>query len=153
MTLFGAEIGFVDQNIDSGKFDVDPAGNFSISQRNIFRLDLAAYVYKRFSRNCGSTSRDELVKYSGATPVETETELEFLVASGVLLRTDEGAAENAYYTPARNVATFTAADCLEMMENCGLSRQNPHPLPVIVVKSFAIARKKEAADTLLSKLA
>lgn len=152
LTLFGAEIGFVDQNIDSGKFDSDPVGSYSISDRNICRLVLAGCIYNRFCRNRGSTSRDELIRRFGITPVEAEVELAFLVDSGVILRTDEGGAETAYYAPARNAADFTAADCLDIMENCGLQHNNPGRNAEQIIKAFSAARKSDPANTLLCNI-
>ena len=152
LTLFGAEIGFVDQYIDSGKFDIDPIGNYSISDRNICRLTLAGYIYNRFSRNCGSSSRDELIKLFRITPVEAEIELAYMVEAGIILRTDEGSQETAYYSPARNTATFTVADCLDLMENCGLQRKFSGGSADQILKTFSVSRKSDPANTLLSNL-
>ena len=152
LTLFGAEIGFVDQNLDSGKFDIDPAGNYSIADRNAFRLTLAGAIYNRFSRNEGATSFAELVKHTGVTPVEVETELNFLINCGVVFKTDDESADGEYYAPARNAATFTVADCLDMMERSGLSRKILDRDAENLLKAFAVSRKNDTANIPLNIL-
>lgn len=152
LTLFGAEVGFVDQTIDSGRFDIDPIGSYSIADRNICRLAIAGFIYSRFSRNCGSTGVEELVKRFGITPVEVETELDFLVESGVLLRTDEENSQITGYTPARNVSLFTAADFMDMVEQTGLSRGNISSASEKLIKDFAEHRKSDPANLLLCDL-
>lgn len=153
LALFGAEIGFVDQNLDSGKFDVEPAGSFSISKRNIYRLSLAGIIYRRFRRNLGSTERSMLVEDLEITPVEAEVELEYLVSAGVLLRTDEGNAGTAFYAPARDVAVFTVADCLELMEKSGeLCSNNKMIRAMETMKSFVRSRREFAGNKLLSDM-
>ena len=150
LALFGAEIGFVDQNIGSGKFDVDPVGNFSIAKRNAFRLSLAGKIYRRFRQNLGSTGRDLLVETFGITPVEAEIELESLVAAGVLLRTDEGNSDTAFYAPAKDAAAFTAADCLELLENSGQACSNVQMNGAMeIIKNFVRFRKDSVDNKLL----
>ncbi|MBR7118628.1 MAG: YihY/virulence factor BrkB family protein [Lentisphaeria bacterium] len=153
LTLFGAEIGFVDQNIDTGKFDVDPVGRFSTNKRNICRVSLAAVIYRRFRQNRGTTSREMLIERFGITPVEAEFELDSLVCAGVLLRSDEGDASSAYYAPARNAATFTVAECLELLEKSGLSPDNNSMAPAVkTLSELGTARKQSPANCLLGDL-
>ena len=149
LTLFGAEVGFVDQNIDSGKFDIDPIGSVSVFDRNARRLELAGYIYRRFSDNKGSTSREQLTERFSLTAAETEIELDCLVSSGVILRTEEEESSALSYTPARNTADFTVSDCLDMVEHSGLSHTVSHSGAEEILKAFEIERKKFSADRLL----
>ncbi len=124
LVLFGAEISFVDQNIDSGRFDVDPEGKFSMARRNIFRIALAGTIYKNFTNNNGATSESELISSFGITRVEADVELECLRLAGVIYRTDESTVESAYFIPALDASTLTVAECLERIDNKGLPNSN-----------------------------
>lgn len=152
LTLFGAEIGFVDQNIDTGKFDMSPMENSSISGRNTRRLAFAGYAYSRFSKNLGATSREQYLSRFGLTPVETDIELDFLVSAGILLKIEDADDSVSGYTPARNVATFTASDCLDMIEHAGVQQSQSMPEASHVIHSFEAVRKGSDGDTLLSSI-
>ena len=124
LALFGAEISFVEQNIDSGRFDVDPEGNFSMNRRNTFRIALASVIYKNFFNNAGATAESELIKKFGITRVEADIELESLRLAGVIYRTDESTVESAYFIPALDASKLTVSECLERIDSRGLPSSN-----------------------------
>lgn len=124
LALFGAEISFVEQNIDSGRFDVDPEGNFSMNRRNIFRIAIASVIFRNFVNNAGATSESELIKKFGITRIEADIELECLRLAGVIYRTDESTVENAYFIPALDASKLTVAECLELIDSRGLPNNN-----------------------------
>lgn len=153
LVLFGAEISFVDQNIDSGRFDVDPEGKFSMARRNIFRIALAGMIYKNFSNNSGATSESELVSKFGITRVEADVELECLRLAGVIYRTDESTIESAYFIPALDASTLTVAECLERIDNKGLANSNLKMANVSsVLAALNAARSSSLANVRLCDL-
>jgi membrane protein len=153
LALFGAEISFVEQNIDSGRFDVDPEGKFSMARRNIFRIALAGTIYKNFSNNSGATSESELVSKFGITRVEADVELECLRLAGVIYRTDESTIESAYFIPALDASTLTVAECLEHIDNKGLANSNLKMANVSsVIAALNAARSSSLANVRLCDL-
>lgn len=90
IVIFGAEIGFVTQNIDSGIFDIDPHAPPNLRRRRAHQLAMVKAVASTYNNGFGATNIGELWKQIPVTEVEFKSELDELINCGLLLRSDTG---------------------------------------------------------------
>ena len=116
IVLFGAEVGFVAQNLDYGLFSRAAAGDPSLRQRRLCQLTLARIIYQRLQTGGGAAARKDLADVVKIPPVQLDRELEALTAAGVIAPV-EGSGDKSYL-PARP-AGFTLADCRRALDTNG----------------------------------
>ena len=124
IALFGAEVGFVAQNLDTGMFDrSESVAQPSHRLRRFWQLTVAKKIYSRFASGGGAFSFDELDDELEMPTVRLERELEVLLDAGVICRTDTGDGAEAY-VPLRP-ETLTLAGCVQMLDSAGDDGLNP----------------------------
>ncbi len=126
VTLFGAEIGFVAQNLDTGIFDGTGDLRENPRRRRAVELAVAAAIYRNFADGKGGTSWDQLIARFHLPPMRLEAELFELIAAGVVFQLD-GDGEQRVFTPARPTDKFTAADALDALD--GGNNESSGPVP------------------------
>lgn len=118
IALFGAELGFVMQHIDTGMFDSTACSpNISLRSRRLRELAVARNVYAKFFSDGGASTFDELAGTLKFPAVCLEHELAALTAAKVLCRV-EGPDGSSAYVPL-HPATLTIAECLRMLDDSG----------------------------------
>ena len=118
IALFGAELGFVMQNVNTGMFDF-PKGSEGASQRcrRFRQLAVARRIYAKFYAGDGATGFDELVGALSLPMVFVERDLTTLADAGVICRVED-AANGQSYVPLLPPA-LTIAECLQKLDACG----------------------------------
>jgi len=116
IALFGAEIGFVAQHLDSGLFD-DQGSALPLRRHRILQLAVTALIYKKFVEGRGATGKEELLEGLHCSPMRLAGELRALLDAGLILRA-EGDEEKAY-VPALPPESTTAADCCRKLDLSG----------------------------------
>ena len=117
IALFGAELGFVAQNIDTGMFDSSGSTDISIHSRRLRELAVARNIYAKFFSGKGSSTFVELGDALKLPAVCLERELTELIAAKVICRVDDSLDSNAYVP--LQPATLTIAGCLRMLDDSG----------------------------------
>ena len=139
VALFGAEIGFVGQNIDTGIFDVK--GNFrsGLRMRRVNQLACAALIYRHFDAGEGETSLNDLAKQLNLPIPMLESQIHELVECRIIRQI---AGENcSAYAPGFPPESFTASDCLRGLDQA----DNPAPcLEEILEHATAVLRNFDA---------
>lgn len=135
IALFGAEIGFVSQHIDTGMFDNERMRGESHRQKRILQISIARIIYRNFVNKCGATSGDELERRTGLPPVRLAAELAELEKAKIVL---PAATESAAYLPGFPPETTTVAFCIQKLDTCsGTSESNANPEYLAAIKFFA----------------
>lgn len=118
IALFGAELGFVMQNVDTGMFDF-PKGSEGDSQRcrRFRQLAVARRIYAKFYSGDGASGFDELVGALALPMVFVERDLGALADAGVVCRVED-TAEGRAYVPLLP-PSLTIAECLQRLDACG----------------------------------
>ena len=114
IALFGAEIGFVSQNLDSGVFDQKGNCKENIFLKRINQLACASLIYKDFASNQGFTTFSRLTKTLNVPGALLAPQLDELTERHIvhLIACDGTLA----YSPGFPTETFTAADCIALLE-------------------------------------
>ena len=117
IALFGAEVGFVSQNIDSGIFDGH--GNLldNLRIRRVTQLACAALIYKRFDEGLGATTLNLLARKVDLSETALESQLRELTERKVIYMS-RGEAD-ACFTPGFPTESFTAMDCIRALDGAG----------------------------------
>lgn len=123
IALFGAEVGFVAQNLDTGMFDRDESATPSHRLRRFWQLTVARRIYSHFTSGKGAVTFDELNDSLSMRTIRLERELEVLLNAGLICRTDDPDGEEAY-VPLRP-ETLTVAECVQILDAAGDDELNP----------------------------
>lgn len=117
IALFGAEIGFVSQNIDSGIFDGNGNALGNLRIRRVTQLACASFIYKRFSEGSGATSLNILARKVALPETMLDSQLRELAERKVIFmsRNDDGIC----FTPGFPTESFTAVDCIKALDGAG----------------------------------
>ena len=119
LALFGAELGFVMQNIGTGMFDCRDGGvRISPRCRRFRQLAVARRIYVNFYAGGGASKFDELVGSLSMPTVFIEQDLAGLTAAGVICRVEDSGLEEPSYVPLLP-ATLTVAECMQRLDACG----------------------------------
>jgi membrane protein len=153
IALFGAEIGFVSQNLDTGIFDGKGDAIENLLLRRADQIACAAMIYKAFARNEGSVSFASLTKEINLPGTLLASQLHELCRKRVIhsLNT-EG---NISYAPGFPTDSFTAGDCLAKLD--GNDELPPTQVEILnrtldVLKKFEKNNRHTDADTLLKDI-
>ena len=144
IVLFGAEISFAHQNVDTYEFEPD-CKQISPSLRALFSLRIAHLLVKSFSRGEGPMSAAQ-VSHVLDMPVRLVRQiLHELVDSAVLSQTMTDDDRTSSYQPARDISTLTIQSALE-----ALLRNGTDDVPVAQTEELrALSDALEAfADTI-----
>ncbi len=143
IALFGAEVGFVAQNLDTGMFDREEAGSVpSHRLRRFWQLAVAQKIYGRFFSGGGAATFDELNDGMALPTVRLERELASLVDAGVVCRTETAAGETAFVP--LHPGELTVAECIEVLDTAGDDEINPS-IRRDEAKLFAVVNKLQEA--------
>ena len=124
VALFGAELGFVMQHVDTGMFDVPAgAGGGSDRGRRFRRLAVACRIYSRFYAGRGASSFGDLSKLLAMPTVLLERDLAVLISAGVICRIDSADREGAYVPLLP--ASLTVAGCVRKLDELGEDEISP----------------------------
>ena len=124
IALFGAEVGFVAQNLDTGMFDrEDSAAPPSLRVRRFRQLAVAQRIYGKFSSGAGVSRLDELNEALDMPTVQLECELDELAAAGIICRTEAADGEGAYAPLLPE--SLTVAECFRRLNAAGDDELSP----------------------------
>ena len=153
VALFGAEIGFVAQNIDTGIFDVK--GNFrsGMRMRRVNQLACSALIYRHFDAGEGETSLNDLAKLLNLPIPMLESQIHELTECRIIRQI---AGENCpAYAPGFPPESYTASDCLRGLDQA----DNPAPCleeilehATAVLRNFDAKVRHQAEDPLLKDI-
>lgn len=136
IVLFGAEIGFVGQNIDSGIFD--GSGNYldSMRMRRANQLACASLIYSRFASGKGGVTINEISQKLNLPAAMLDNQLHELNCCRIIYML--ATAESISYAPGYPTENFTAGDCLKLLDGAG---DTPAELSEILGRSNALLEK------------
>lgn len=117
IVLYGAEIGYVAQNLNSGLFDNENSTPASLRLQRIQQLAIAKIIYGNLEQGKGETQWDELEDRLGISAIEIDRGLDHLLDAGVISRTVTD--ESSSFLPAKAPEQFTVADCLATLDGFG----------------------------------
>lgn len=116
IALFGAEVGFVAQNLDTGMFDRDAVAAPSNQLRRFWQLAVAQKIYAKFASGGGASTFDELNSHLALPMVRLERELAVLRDAGIVCRTEADGQEA--FVPLLP-ETLTLAECIRVLDTAG----------------------------------
>lgn len=119
IVLFGAEISFASQNVDTYEFEPDCL-NTSLSFKNLIALRIAHLLIKNFSRG-EKPLTDEQISHILEIPIRLARQVLYeLEASGIIIDTRTDEYKEVAYQPARDINTLTVAFVLNALEQKGV---------------------------------
>ena len=121
IALFGAEISFVSQNIDSGVFDGSGNAADTLRMRHAAELACAALIYNAFAKGAGGLSINDLSRKLVLPEAVLNNHLADLINCKVIHQIADK--EIPVYAPGFPTDSFTAGDCLRCLE--GADRESP----------------------------
>ena len=114
IALFGAEIGFVGQNIDSGIFDGKGNTCENTFLKHVVQLSCASVVYNNFAAGNGSITLGRIARELNLPGALLDGQLQELTDKRVLYSVN---GENGVsYAPGFPVDSFTIADCVAKLD-------------------------------------
>jgi len=136
IVLFGAEISFAQQNVDTYEFEPDTA---KVSHR--FKLLVAVlvtrHIVRRFARGAPPLGEQEMV-HELDIPTRLLRQVLFdLTESGVLIQTGEGLGRPAGYLPARDIREITVTHVIAALDHRGVDNLDLAP-----GKDFSAVRER-----------
>jgi len=118
IVLFGAEISFASQNVDTYEFEPDCL-NTSISFKKLISLQVAHLLVKNFSKG-EKPLTSEQISHILEIPIRLVRQVLYeLVESGIIIDTRTAEYKELAYQPARDINTITVAFVLESLEHRG----------------------------------
>jgi membrane protein len=118
IVLYGAELAFASQNVDTYEFEPD-CGNVRPRLRRLVALAIARICVKRFEGTEPPATAEEIARALG-TPIRLVKAVIFdLVNARVLSETFAGKSEQTAYQPARNTENLTIGDILDLLDKNG----------------------------------
>lgn len=118
IALFGAEVGFVAQNLDSGMFDSTACSpSISLRSRRLRELAIARNIYAKFFSGGGASTIRELGDILKLPAVCLERALAELVAAKVVCRVEDSGDKRSYVP--LQPESLTIAGCLQLLDAAG----------------------------------
>ena len=142
IALFGAEIGFVGQNLNSGLFDDIPGTEVPLRSRRILQLTAAALIYRKFKSGKGASSIAELLEQTQVSGMRLSEELKVLLDCGLILPTAVQKNDSPDYIPALSPEEVTIQDCCYLLDRADAAG----PVSGIQAKTAEILQNFDAAD-------
>jgi len=120
IALFGAEISFAHQNVDTYEFEPDYL-NISPAYKRYLALGIAHLLIKRFSEGQPPLMAPDISRILDM-PIRLVRQILFeLVKSGILSEICTEALKDTAYQPARDIHTLTVASVMEALEKRGIN--------------------------------
>lgn len=114
IALFGAEIGFVSQNIDAGIFDNNGNSQENLMIRRANQLACAGMIYSNFAQGHGTTAMLQLAKGLNIPVALLTDQLNELTEKRIICTCSTE--ETLAYSPGFPSDSFSAADCLAKLD-------------------------------------
>ena len=126
ITLFGAEVGFVSQHVDSGLFGRKDEGRPGPKLRVLRQLAIVQVICAKLESGGGETSARELGEHLALAPVDIEVETKALLDAGVIRlvvpppgSAPRSEADRTAYLPAHPPEELTLVKCLRLLGGGG----------------------------------
>ena len=153
IALFGAEIGFVSQNLDSGIFTGSGKSRETLFIRRANQIASSAIVYANFAAGKGSTPFTELTDALNISGALLAAELHELTEKRIIYALNINGVLS--YAPGYPTESFTAADCLAAL--AGSDEPVPERSEIFdrsaaLLKSFDAQRRGGEKNILLKDL-
>ncbi len=118
IVLFGAEISFASQNVDTYEFEPDCL-HTSLSFRKLISLQISHLLIKKFSKGEKPLTAEH-ISHVLEIPIRLVRQVLYeLVESGIITDTRTAEYKELAYQPARDINTLTVAFVLDALENRG----------------------------------
>lgn len=118
IVLFGAEVCFAHQNVQTYEFEPD-SRNLSQAFHSLISLYVTHFLVKRFAENAPALT-DTHIAHSLKIPIRLVRQtLHGLVQAGILSEVKVSEYKAAAYQPARNIETLSICDILDAQANLG----------------------------------
>jgi membrane protein len=156
VVLFGAELSFAHQNVDTYEFEPD-CERASRRFRRLLELRMAGLVVKNFGAGQKPLTAEEITGETGAPIRLVRQGLFELVNAGLLSEVRQDAESDPAYQPARPIDTMTAGSVLELLDHSGsedipVTRDAEWKQLAECLDSFAKAVKSSDANVALKDL-
>lgn len=156
VVLFGAEISFAHQNVETYEFEPDCL-KASLSFKRLVTLRIANLLVKNFSKGEKPLNATQ-ISHSLEIPIRLVRQILFeLVESGIVSEIREEQDKGVFYQPARDIETLTIGHIIDTLEQKGSDR-----IPVAkskelekishCLKTFSETIKKSPANILLKEI-
>ncbi len=120
IVLFGAELSFAVQNVNSFEFEADTK-NVSTEYKRIVALFIASHIIKRFAKSRPPYTPLE-ISIDLKLPIRlVNSVLHELLLSHIVIEVTEDDNENSAYQPAMDINLLSAAKVLELLDKTGSS--------------------------------
>ncbi|MDE2027320.1 MAG: YihY family inner membrane protein [Candidatus Omnitrophica bacterium] len=121
VVLFGAEVSFAHQNVDTYEFEHDCV-NVSHSFKRLLSLLIASFVVKRFAAGKPPVTAGEITD-SQDIPIRLVREVLFeLSQAGVLAEFRDATGRQAVFQPAKDINDYTVQSVLDAMDKKGTDK-------------------------------
>lgn len=120
IVLFGAEISFAHQNVETYELEPD-CHRMSLSSKRLLALHIMQYIIQLFSREEDSAKRTaSAISHNLEMPIRLVRDLvNDLETAGLLTETCNDEDEEPSYTPAVEISDLTVEKCIERLEKAG----------------------------------
>ena len=126
IALFGAEVGFVSQHVDSGLFGRKEEGRPGPKLRLLRQLAIVQLICAKLESGGGESSARELGERLALAPVDLEAETKVLLDAGVIRlvvppagKASRSEAERTAFLPAHPPEDLTLVKCLRLLGGGG----------------------------------
>lgn len=156
VVLFGAEISFAHQNVDTYEFEPDCLGA-SYSFKKLLSLGAAHLLIKNFSKGDKPLTADQ-ISHVLEIPIRLVREMLYeLVESGIISETKSGKYKESAYQPARDINALTIKYIVDSLEQRGVDNiavAQTKELKVLsdALQTFRNTIEKSAANRLLKDI-
>jgi membrane protein len=156
IVMFGAELSFAVQNVNSFEFEADTK-NVSIEYKRVVALLISNHVIKRFERGEDPITALDL-SMTLLLPIRLVNEILFeLTKSKVLIEVNIDDKDHIAYQPAMDISNLKVSTVLQMLEGCGsgnLHFQETNSMKKIqeIVDEFKVLMNKSEKNILLKDL-
>jgi membrane protein len=156
IVMFGAELSFAVQNVNSFEFEADTK-NVSIEYKRVVALLISNHVIKRFERGEDPITALDL-SMTLLLPIRLVNEILFeLTKSKVLIEVNIDDKDHIAYQPAMDISKLKVSTVLQMLEGCGsgnLHFQETNSMKKIqeIVDEFKVLMNKSEKNILLKDL-
>ncbi len=156
IVMFGAELSFAVQNVNSFEFEADTK-NVSIEYKRVVALLISNHVIKRFEKGEDPITALDL-SMTLLLPIRLVNEIVFeLTKSKVLIEVNIDDKDHIAYQPAMDISKLKVSTVLQMLEGCGsgnLHFQETTSMKKIqeIVDEFKVLMDKSEKNILLKDL-
>ncbi len=135
IVLFGAEVSFAQQNVETYEFEPDSL-KVSHSFKRLLSLSITHFCVKRFHEGQKAPTADE-ISHQLEIPIRLVRQILFeLTESGILSEVNLNDPERMAYQPARTIEDLTVSSVLDKLDQQGIDS-------IPIVESKSLARLKE----------